>query len=66
VHEQVALERDSFMAKSRVAVDDFLACGAAVEPATGRESKSDNRFGRLPSFTGLRFVAALCVFAYQV
>lgn len=53
------------MAKSRVAVDDFLAGGAAVEPATGRESKSHNRFSRLPSLTGLRFVAALCVFAYH-
>jgi peptidoglycan/LPS O-acetylase OafA/YrhL len=64
--EQVALERELFMAKSRVAVDDFLSGGvAAEERPTGKQSKSESRSSRLPSLTGMRFVAALCVFAYH-
>src|SRR5690242_14192774 len=52
------------MVKSRVAVDEFVSGEvAAAEPATGKENTP--RFSRLPSLTGLRFVAALCVFAYH-
>ena len=48
------------MAKSRVAVDEFLSGGvAAAVPGTG------SRSSRLPSLTGMRFVAALFVFAYH-
>jgi peptidoglycan/LPS O-acetylase OafA/YrhL len=51
------------MAKSRVAVDDFLSGGAAVQESAADKGKS--RASRLPSLTGLRFVAALFVFAYH-
>jgi peptidoglycan/LPS O-acetylase OafA/YrhL len=64
--EYVALERELFMAKSRVAVDEFLSGGiAAEERPTGEHSSTVRRSSRLPSLTGMRFVAALCVFAYH-
>jgi peptidoglycan/LPS O-acetylase OafA/YrhL len=59
----VALEREQFMAKSRAAVDDFLSGGgAAAATTTAEKNKSASR---LPSLTGLRFIAALFVFAYH-
>lgn len=48
------------MARTRVAVDDFLSGGSGVAAVEGR------RASRLPSLTGLRFVAALLVFVYHV
>jgi len=50
------------MAKSRAAVDDFLSGGGAVATTATATTKSASR---LPSLTGLRFIAALCVFAYH-
>jgi peptidoglycan/LPS O-acetylase OafA/YrhL len=51
------------MAKSRVAVDDFLSGGGGAVAAT--DVSGGKRASRLPSLTGLRFVAALLVFAYH-
>lgn len=50
------------MARTRAAVDDFLSGGAAAATTTAAVSTSGSR---LPSLTGLRFIAALCVFAYH-
>jgi peptidoglycan/LPS O-acetylase OafA/YrhL len=52
------------MAKSRVAVADFLSTGGGVAVAT-RPAPAEKRASRLPSLTGLRFLAALLVFAYH-
>jgi peptidoglycan/LPS O-acetylase OafA/YrhL len=48
------------MAKSRVAVDDFLSGGGEVTADPKKPGIT-----RLPSLTGLRFLAALLVFAYH-
>lgn len=49
------------MARTRVAVDDFLSGGSGVASA----GTGGPRSSRLPSLTGLRFVAALLVFVYH-
>ena len=51
------------MAKSRVAVDDFLSGGSGT--VSSADVVGGKRSSRLPSLTGLRFVAALLVFAYH-